>query len=60
MSKRDEACALLLQGHSPSQIAARMRLRTSYVMNYLWSKIGEGELRRSDAAFSLKRNVRMA
>lgn len=60
MSKRDEACALLLQGHSPSQIAAKMRLRTSYVMNYLWSKIGEGELRRSDVAFSLKRNVRSA
>jgi hypothetical protein len=29
-------------------------------MNYLWSKIGEGELRRSDIAFSLKRNVRRA
>lgn len=50
----------MLQGHSPSQIAARMRLRASYVMNYLWSKIGEGELRRSDVAFSLKRNVRRA
>jgi hypothetical protein len=60
MSKRDEACALLLQGNSPSQIAAKMRLRTSYVMNFLWSKIGEGQLRRSDVAFSLKRNVRRA
>jgi hypothetical protein len=60
MSKRDEACALLRQGNSPSQIAAKMRLRTSYVMNFLWSKIGEGELRRSDVSFSLKRNVRSA
>jgi predicted transcriptional regulator len=58
MSKRDQACALLRQGHSPSQIAAKMGLRVSYVMNYLWSKIGEGELRRSDIAFSLKRNIR--
>lgn len=60
MSKRDEACALLREGNSPSQIAARMRLRTSYVMNYLWSKIGQGELRRSAIAFSLKRKVRRA
>jgi hypothetical protein len=60
MSKRDQACSLLRQGHSPSQIAAKMGVRTSYVMNYLWSKIGEGELRRSDLAFSLKRNVRRA
>jgi hypothetical protein len=29
-------------------------------MNFLWTKIGEGELRRSDIAFSLKRNVRKA
>lgn len=60
MSKREQACALLRQGNSPSQIAAKMGLRTSYVMSYLWSKIGEGELRRSDIAFSLRRNVRRA
>jgi hypothetical protein len=29
-------------------------------MNFLWAKIGEGQLRRSDIAFSLKRNVRRA
>jgi hypothetical protein len=60
MSKREQACELLRQGNSPSQIAAKMGLRTSYVMSYLWSKIGEGDLRRSDIAFSLKRNVRRA
>lgn len=60
MSKRDQACALLRQGNSPSQIASKMGLRTSSVMSYLWSKIGEGELRRSDIAFSLKRQVRRA
>jgi hypothetical protein len=60
MSKRDQACALLREGNSPSEIAVRMGLRTSYVMNFLWSKVGEGELRRSDIAFSLKRKVRRA
>lgn len=58
MSKRDQACELLRQGNSPTQIATRLRLRPSEVMNFLWTKIGEGELRRSDIAFSLKRNVR--
>lgn len=37
-----------------------LRLRPSEVMNFLWTKIGEGDLRRSDIAFSLKRNVRRA
>jgi predicted transcriptional regulator len=60
MSKREQACALLREGHSPSQIAVKMGLRPSHVMSYLWSKIGEGELRRSDIAFSLKRDVRRA
>lgn len=60
MSKRDQACDLLRQGNSPTQIARELHLRTSDVMNFLWTKIGEGELRRSDIAFSLKRNVRKA
>jgi hypothetical protein len=60
MSKRDQACDLLRQGNSPTQIAGKLQLRTSDVMNFLWTKIGEGELRRSDVAFSLKRNVRKA
>lgn len=60
MSKRDQACELLCQGNSPTQIATKLRLRPSEVMNFLWTKIGEGGLRRSDIAFSLKRNVRKA
>lgn len=60
MSKRDQACELLRQGNSPTQIARTLQLRSSDVMNFLWTKIGEGELRRSDVAFSLKRNVRKA
>ncbi len=60
MSKRDQAYALLRQGRSPGEIAGIMHLRTSEVMQHLWSKIGEGQLRRSDIAFSLKRKVRRA
>ena len=60
MSKRDQACALLREGNSPTQIAGKLGLRTSDVMNFLWTRIGEGGLRRSDIAFSLKRNVRKA
>jgi hypothetical protein len=60
MSKRDRACVLLHEGHSPSEIARIIGVRASGVMNYLWTKIGEGELRRSDVAFSLKRPVRKA
>lgn len=60
MSKRDQACELLRQGNSPTQIAGKLHLRTSDVMNFLWTRIGEGQLRRSDIAFSLKRNVRKA
>jgi hypothetical protein len=60
MLKREQACSLLKQGNSPSEIARIMRVRTSDVLYHLWSKIGEGELRRSDIAFSLKRNFRKA
>ena len=60
MLKRDQACSLLKQGNSPSEIARILRVRTSDVLYDLWSKIGEGELRRSDIAFSLKRECRRA
>lgn len=60
MLKRDQACSLLRQGNSPSEIARVLRVRTSDVLHDLWSKIGEGELRRSDIAFSLKRDFRRA
>lgn len=60
MFKREQACSLLRQGNSPSEIARIMRVRTSDVLYDLWSKIGEGVLRRSDIAFSLKRDCRKA
>jgi predicted transcriptional regulator len=60
MPRKDEAAALLRQCHSPSEIAKLMQVRASEVMNYLCTKIGEGDLRRSDIAFSLKRELRKA
>lgn len=60
MSKKEQACALLREGHSPSQIARTMQMRASDVMNFLSLGIGEGQLRRSDVAFSLKRKTRRA
>jgi hypothetical protein len=60
MLKKDEAAALLHQGHSPSEIAAILKVRIADVMNYLCTKIGLGDLRRSDIAFSLKRELRKA
>lgn len=60
MHKKDEAAALLHQGHSPSEIAAILKARVADVMNYLCTKVGQGDLRRSDIAFSLKRELRKA
>jgi hypothetical protein len=60
MSKKEQACALLREGHSPSQIARNMQVKASDVMNFLCLGIGEGRLRRSDVAFSLKRKTRGA
>lgn len=60
MARKEEAVTLLMQGLPPSEIARRMHATTATVMQYLCLKIGEGELRRSDIAFSLPREVRAA
>jgi hypothetical protein len=60
MARKDQAADLLRQGVSPSQIAAQMGTTPAVVMQYLCLKIGEGELRRSDIAFSLPHDVRGA
>jgi hypothetical protein len=51
---------LLREGLPPSEIAKRMHSSTAAVMTFLCLKIGEGELRRSDIAFSLSRETRAA
>src|SRR3954451_10235641 len=60
MARKDKAAQLLRQGLPPSEIAREMRVSPSAVMQYLCVKIGEGDLRRSDIAFSLSREVRAA
>ena len=60
MARKDEAMKLLLEGLPPTEIARRMRVSTAAVMTYLCLKIGQGELRRSDIAFSLPRELRAA
>jgi hypothetical protein len=60
MAKKDQAADLLRQGLPPSQIAQQMHITPAVVMQYLCLKIGEGELRRSDIAFSLPHDARVA
>jgi hypothetical protein len=60
MLRKDQAAQLLRQGLPPSEIARQMQTSIPAVMQYLCLKIGEGELRRSDIAFSLPHPLRMA
>ncbi len=60
MPRKDEAVELLRQGLPPSEIAHRMSTSTAAVMHYLCLKIGEGDLRRSDLAFAIPHDVRVA
>lgn len=58
MLRKDQAAYLLRQGLPPSEIARQMGTSTAAIMQYLALKIGEGELRRSDVAFSLPHELR--
>jgi len=60
MPKQQQAAELLRKGYPPSEIARQVGASPAVVMRYLTLKIGEGELRRSDIAFSLPREVRAA
>ncbi len=60
MGRKEQAVELLRQGLSPSAIAERLGTSTTAVMQYLCLKIGEGELRRSDLAFAIPRELRHA
>src|SRR5689334_14437527 len=60
MPRKDEAMKLLREGLPPTEIAKRMHASTAAVMTFLCLKIGEGELRRSDIAFSIPRETRAA
>lgn len=58
--RKDQAAELLLSGKSPTATAKEMSTTPANVMQYLCLKIGEGELRRSDIAFSLPQELRTA
>jgi hypothetical protein len=60
MARQDQAADLLRQGLPPSEIARQVGTSPALIMRYLCLKIGEGELRRSDIAFSLPHEVRTA
>jgi hypothetical protein len=60
MARQDQAAELLRQGLPPSEIARQVGAAPALIMRYLCLKIGEGELRRSDIAFSLPREIRAA
>lgn len=60
MLRKNHAAELLRAGLPPSEIARQMGTSTAAVLQYLCLKIGEGELRRSDIAFSLGPELRSA
>jgi len=60
MLRKNHAAQLLRAGLPPSEIARQMGTSPAAVLQYLCLKIGEGELRRSDIAFSLGPELRSA
>ncbi|MGZ4789809.1 MAG: hypothetical protein ACXVZV_10720 [Terriglobales bacterium] len=60
MARKDQAAELLRQGMAPSEIARKMGTSPAVTLQYLCLKIGEGDLRRSDIAFSIPHDVRAA
>lgn len=53
MARKDEAADLLRMGNSPSEIAHLMGISIGSVEQYLYTKVGEGSIRRSDILFSI-------
>lgn len=60
MLRKNHAAELLREGLPPSEIARQMGTSPAAVLQYLCLKIGEGDLRRSDIAFSLGPELRAA
>lgn len=58
MARKPEAENLLRQGLLPSQMAQRMGISTSSVVEYLRSGVGEGALRFSQIYFSWSASIR--
>lgn len=58
MARKDQAAALLSAGNSPSRIASLMGITIGSVEQYLYTKVGEGAIRRSDILFSIDASIR--
>ena len=58
MYRKDEAGRHLLAGKSPKQIAKIMDITIGSVEQYLYTKIGEGIIKRSDILFSIHSETR--
>lgn len=58
MGSRDKAVQLLKDGYPPGKIAKTMGISIKSVTAYLFQRVGEGVIRRSDIAFSVPRETR--
>jgi hypothetical protein len=58
--RRKNAGRLLLEGRSPTQIAAELHFSLGMVLNFLYHEVGLGRLRRSDILFSIDPMMRHA
>lgn len=52
MARKEDAERLLKEGHCPAEIAGKMGISVSSVIQYLCTRVGEGSLRLSDIYFS--------
>src|SRR5688500_14317680 len=60
MARKDQAASLLTKGNSPGRIASLMGISIGSVEQYLYTNVGEGEIRRSDIHFSFDPGIRNA
>lgn len=58
MARKDQAARHLLAGSSPRQIANTMGISIGSVEQYLYTKVGEGTIKRSDILFSIDSDTR--
>src|SRR3954470_17104791 len=58
VEQRRRSVELLLEGRSPSQIAAEIKLPLGVVLNQLFQAVGQGRIRRSDILFSIDADQR--
>ena len=58
MGRPDECASLLKNGYNPREIASELGISIGSVMQYLFIKVGKGDLNRSEILFSIKSEIR--